>query len=99
VADKKVSIHKSVLKRERQTRRRHERNRGAVSAIRTAVKKVETALASKNIDQAKTLFVQASAVLDRAADKKIIPANRASRKISRLARRINKSASPPAPSA
>jgi small subunit ribosomal protein S20 len=97
VADKKVSIHKSVLKRERQTKRRHARNRGAISAIRTAVKKVETALASKNIDQAKTLFVEASSVLDRAAEKKIIPANRAARKISRLARRINKSA--PTPSA
>jgi small subunit ribosomal protein S20 len=99
VADKKISIHKSTLKRERQTRRRHERNRGTLSAIKTAVKKVENALASKNINQAKTLFVQATAALDRAADKKVIPANRAARKISRLARRVNKVASTPAPSA
>ena len=93
MAGKKKTIHKSTLKRERQSLRRRDRNRGTVSAVRTAVKKVEAALGAKNLERARSLFVEASAALDRAADKKIIPANRAARKISRLAKRIGKTAS------
>jgi len=98
VAGKKKTIHKSALKRERQSERRRNRNRGALSALKTAVKKVESALAANNRDQAKALFVVATAALDRAADKRIVPANRAARKISRLALRINKTESAPAAS-
>lgn len=96
MAAKKVKItrHKSALKRKRQAIVRHERNRGALSAVRTAVKKVEKALGSKNVDQAKTLLVGATSALDRAADKKIVPANHAARKISRLALKINKASAP-----
>jgi len=87
---KKKTIHKSTLKRGRQSARRRDRNRGAISAVRTAVRKVEAALGAKNLDRARALFVEASSALDRAADKKILPANRAARKISRLAHRIAK---------
>jgi small subunit ribosomal protein S20 len=96
LAGKTKTIHKSALKRERQARRRRERNRGTLSALKTAVKKVETALAAKEPDRARTLLAEATSALDRAADKKVIPANRAARKISRLSHKLNKAAAPSA---
>jgi small subunit ribosomal protein S20 len=96
LAGKVKTIHKSALKRERQARRRREQNRGTISALRTAVKKVEAALAAKETDRARTLLADATSALDRAADKKVIPANRAARKISRLSRKLNKAAAPSA---
>ena len=94
MAAKIKSTHKSALKRERQAQRRRERNRGTLSALKTVVKKVDAALAAKEIDRARGLFVEATSALDRAADKKIIPANQAARKISRLSQKLNKATAP-----
>jgi small subunit ribosomal protein S20 len=85
-----VANHPSALKRERQAKRRKQRNRGVLSAVRTAVKRVQTALTEKNQDLAKSALKEATSSLDGAASKGVIPKKRASRKISRLAARVNK---------
>jgi small subunit ribosomal protein S20 len=90
-----VANHPSALKRERQSKKRKDRNRGTLSSVRTAVKKVQAALSEKNAELAKTALKEATSSLDGAASKGILPKKRASRKISRLAARVNKYLSAP----
>lgn len=90
-----MANHPSALKRERQAKKRRERNRGTLSAVRTAVKKVQIALSQKNPEQAKAALKEATSFLDGAASKGVLPQARASRKISRLSARVNKFLSPP----
>lgn len=85
-----MAIHISALKRERQSIKRRDRNRGILSSVRTAVKKVHNALSQKNADLVKTTFKEATSHLDGAASKGALPNKTASRKISRLAARVNK---------
>ncbi len=85
-----MANHPSALKRERQAKKRRQRNRGVLSAVRTAVKRVQKALSEKNQDLAKSALKEATSSLDGAASKGVIPKTRASRKISRLAARVNK---------
>jgi ribosomal protein S20 len=59
------------------------------------VKKVYNALSEKNAELVKTTFKEATSSLDGAATKGAIPAKRASRKISRIAARVNKFLSAP----
>ena len=90
-----MANHPSALKRERQARKRRDRNRGALSSVRTAVKKVQAALTEKNPELIKTALKEATSSLDGAAGKGVLPQKRASRKISRLAARVNKFLSAP----
>jgi small subunit ribosomal protein S20 len=92
-----VANHPSALKRERQAKKRRDRNRGTLSSVRTAVKKVQAALSEKNAELVKTTFKEATSSLDGAAGKGVLPQKRASRKISRLAARVNKFLSAPPP--
>ncbi len=85
-----MANHPSALKRERQAKKRKQRNRGILSAVRTAVKRVQTALSEKNQDLAKSALKEATSSLDGAASKGVIPQKRASRKISRLSARVKK---------
>jgi len=59
------------------------------STARTAVKKVRDVLETKNLEEAKKLLAQAMKVLQSASSKGAIHRKNASRRISRLARRIN----------
>ena len=47
-------IHKSTIRRARQSVKRQARNRAALSAVKSLVKKVQTAVADKKVDEAKT---------------------------------------------
>ena len=80
-----VANHKQALKRHRQSEKARARNMQVKSRIRTAVKK---ALTTKD-EQA---FRAAESIIMHAATKGVIPKNRASRKVSRLARRLHASA-------
>jgi small subunit ribosomal protein S20 len=86
-----MANHASALKRERQGQKRRMRNRSVASAVKTAVKKVAASSKSGNLDAAKASFISAVSALDGAASKGVIPKNRASRKVSRMARAFNKS--------
>ena len=78
----------SARKRIRQTEVRTLRNAARKSRMRTFVKKVETAIASGDKEQAAAALRAAQPEMQRAATKGVIPSNTVSRKISRLSARI-----------
>lgn len=79
----------SVLKRERQDRKRREHNFSIKMALKTLLKKLITAIKAKDKKKAQDLFHLVTSNLDKAARKRIIHKNRASRLKSRLARKLH----------
>ncbi len=79
---------KSAQKAARQTLRRTEVNKSRRSEMRTYVRKVEEAIASKDPKVAAEALSEAEPRLARAAQKGIVHKNAASRKISRLTKRV-----------
>lgn len=63
-------------------------NRMIKSALKTSIKKFETAVEANNIDEASTLLVSAQRSLDMAEQKGVIHMNMAARKKSRLAAKL-----------
>ncbi|MBH0190521.1 MAG: 30S ribosomal protein S20 [Nitrospira sp.] len=82
-------IHKSTIRRARQAERRHDRNRATMNAVKTVVKKVQSALAEKKLDDAKTSLREAVAAIGKAVSKGALKRNTASRRVSRLTLRVN----------
>ncbi|OQW33009.1 MAG: hypothetical protein A4E19_06575 [Nitrospira sp. SG-bin1] len=82
-------IHKSTIRRARQADRRHERNRAAINAVRTLIKKVQSAVAEKKGDEAKASLLEATSAIGKAVSKGVLHRNTASRRISRLVLRVN----------
>jgi small subunit ribosomal protein S20 len=78
----------SAKKAARKIERRTEINKVRRSRVRSYVRKVEEAIASGNKEAAQTALVAAQPELMRAATKGILHENTASRKVSRLARRV-----------
>jgi small subunit ribosomal protein S20 len=78
----------SAEKRNRQRIKRRARNQFHLSTMRTHVKRVRAALASKDGKVAEILKA-AVAVIDKAASKGVIDKKAASRKISRLTKALN----------
>ncbi|MBO6947542.1 MAG: 30S ribosomal protein S20 [Rhodospirillales bacterium] len=78
----------TAKKRIRQTARRTEVNRSRVSTIRSAVRKVEEAIASGDKASAQAALQAAQPLLARGAQKNVMDANAVSRKLSRLSHRI-----------
>ena len=85
-----MPIKKSASKELRKSKKRHLRNIRVISELKTLDKKFSKLLNEKNIEQAKKALHELSVKLDKAAVKKIIHKNKASRKISRLMRRLKK---------
>ena len=79
---------KSAQKAARQTIRRTAVNKSRRSEMRTFVRKVEEALATKDPKAAADALHAAEPKIARAAQKGIVHKNAASRKISRLAKRV-----------
>ncbi|MBL4603497.1 MAG: 30S ribosomal protein S20, partial [Emcibacteraceae bacterium] len=75
-------------KRVRRNARREDVNKARRSRIRTFVKKVELALESGNADDAKLALKEAQPELMRGVTKGILHKKTASRKVSRLAKRV-----------
>ena len=82
-------VHKSTIRRARQSERRRQRNRATLSAVKSIVKKVHDALGAKKYDDAKVSLREATAALAKAVTKGVLKPNTASRRISRLNRRVN----------
>jgi len=91
---KKVGLpkgrHKSQIKRQRQSEKRHDRNVSVKSAIKTSIKKVKQATVEKKLELIPELLKAASRLLQKAASKGIIHSRNASRRISRLAQSVGK---------
>lgn len=76
----------SAEKRIRQEQKRRARNRGQRTRIKTSVKKVMTA---QDVATAEAALVETEAMLDRLASRRLIHPNKARRKKSQLARKVN----------
>ncbi|MFZ5875919.1 MAG: 30S ribosomal protein S20 [Nitrospirota bacterium] len=85
-----MGVHASAIKKDRQALRRRQHNRTMMAAIKTAVKKVRAAVKTKDAAGAKQALTEAVPTLSKAASKKLIHRNRASRLISRLTRHTNR---------
>ncbi len=82
-------IHKSTIRRARQSERRQERNRATMNTVKTLIKKVHEAVADKKVDEARTSLREAVSAIGRAGSKGVLKRNTASRRISRLTLRVN----------
>lgn len=80
--------HKSSEKRVRQTVRRTAVNKARRTEVRSAMRKVEEALASGDKKLAAAALKAAQPVIMRGASKGVIHKNTGSRKVSRLASRV-----------
>jgi small subunit ribosomal protein S20 len=79
----------SARKAVRKIARRTEINRSRRSQMRTYVRKVEEAIAAGDSNRATEALRAVQPLIMRAAQKGIVHANTAARKVSRLSRRIN----------
>jgi small subunit ribosomal protein S20 len=84
-----MANHASALKRQRQSEKRRQRNRGTKSAINTTVKKLLTSLNEKDTDTARGLYKESIARIDSAVTKGALHRKTASRRISRLTKKVN----------
>jgi small subunit ribosomal protein S20 len=83
-----MALHKSAKTRIRRNARRDIINTKRTSKTRTALRKVEEAIASGNEQAAKAALKAAQPELHRSADKGLMHKKNASRKLSRLSTRI-----------
>ena len=79
---------KSAIKRVKVNEKKHLRNRMVKSAMRTTVKKYESAVAAGSADAA--LLSQTASAIDTAVAKGVISKNAANRKKARMAKRLAK---------
>ena len=86
-----VKKNLSAIKKERQSEKRNERNRTVRSKIKNVIKAVENAARGSNKDETVKALRQAEKVISSASSKGILHKNNASRKISRLTKRVNAS--------
>ena len=86
-----MPIKKSASKEMRKAKKRHLKNIRIISELKTLNKKFINLVDEKRPEQAKKILEKLSAKLDKAAAKRIIHKNKASRKISHLMRRLKKS--------
>lgn len=82
-----MQVHKSVIKRERQSKKRNIRNTAAKSRMKTLIKNVHAATAIK--EGVEISLAEAISAIDKAANKGIIHKNAANRKKSRLCLSVN----------
>lgn len=84
-----MANHKSALKRTRQSIVRRTRNRANRSTVKTAIRQVTDAIEQKSVEVALEALKEAIPVIDRAAVKGAMHKKTASRKVSRLTKRVN----------
>ncbi len=80
---------KSAKKRHRQSLKRRSRNRFVKSTLRTMIKKFYAALNEKSVDRCEELFRKVESALHSAASKGIIHKKTASRRTSRLHKKLH----------
>ena len=84
-----MANHASAIKRHRQSLKRQVRNRSVKTRVKNMVKAVRQAVESKDVEAAQAALKDATAVLDRAASKKVLHKRNASRRIARLQKAVN----------
>jgi small subunit ribosomal protein S20 len=82
-------VHKSTIRRARQSIKRHDRNRATLSTLKSLVKKVQTAVTEKKVEDAKVSLRHATSALGKAVTKGVMKPNTASRRVARLTLHVN----------
>lgn len=80
---------KSAKKRILVNRTKAERNKSIKSSVKTAIKKVDVAIAAKDKEAATAALINATSVIDKAAKKGVYHKNTSARKVSRLTKAVN----------
>ncbi len=81
--------HKSAEKRDRQNKKRNAINSAHRTRLRNQVKKLRTAIAAGDQDQAQSLLAATVSVIDKSIQKGVLHRNAAARHKSRLTQHIN----------
>lgn len=84
-----MANHKSAEKRSRQNTTRRARNKAIRSGMKSEIKKVVTAVEENNVEKAQEALKMAIKVIDKTASRGTIHKKNASRKISRLSKRVH----------
>jgi small subunit ribosomal protein S20 len=82
--------HKSTEKRARQNKKRYQHNRAIKSSVKTGIKNLNTVLEAKSRDESSAALKKVISTISRASSKGVIHKKTASRRISRLTKRVNK---------
>lgn len=90
MADKPVKKNLSAEKRVRQSRKRYERNQTVRSAVKTMTKKFNDALSSNDSENIKAVYSNIVKLLNKASSKGILHRNNASRRISKISKKLHK---------
>ncbi|MGV8075393.1 MAG: 30S ribosomal protein S20 [Syntrophobacteraceae bacterium] len=84
-----MANHKSAIKRARQSEERRVRNRARKTRMKNVVRSLEEAMTSKSSELARERLQEAISIIDKTAGRGVIHKNTASRKISRLTKKVN----------
>jgi len=84
-----VANIKSQKKRVLTNEKARQRNKAVKSALKTAIKKVDTAIEAGDAEGAKAAALEASALLDKAASKGVIHQNQAANRKSGIMKAAN----------
>jgi small subunit ribosomal protein S20 len=84
-----LANHKSAEKRDRQNKKRKMRNISIRARAKTSIKTVLKAVEEKDQENSKSALISAAKTIDKAAAKGVFHKNNASRKISRLTKKVN----------
>jgi len=86
-----LANHKSAIKRNRQSLLRRDRNRANKTRVKNVVKEVNAAIEQgQTAEEIQAMLKSAIPVIQRAANKGAFHKRTASRKVSRLTKRVNK---------
>ena len=83
---------KAAFKQLRKSKRKHLRNVSVISKTKTFIKKFNALISEKKFDEARAFLKTVHSALAIAAAKGVMHKNTASRKISRLAKKLAKAA-------
>lgn len=83
-----MATHRSAEKRDRQNKKRKVRNAAVKSQTKTEIKKVLAAVESKDQESSAKALKDAIKVIKKAASKGVYHKNNASRKVSRLTKKV-----------
>ena len=88
-----MANHQSAIKRTRQNLKRNLRNKSRKTAVKTVTKQLEAAVNENKTEEVGVQFKKAQKMIAKTASKGVFHKNTAARKISRLARLVNKTGS------
>lgn len=84
-----MANHKSAIKRNKQNTVCRARNRAIRTKMKTCIKRIDTAIEENSLDNAHLALKEAIPVIMKAASKGTLKKENASRKVSRLTKRVN----------